>query len=129
MPELPSDVLEMSDVSLSRGGKSVLHGVTAAFRRSEVSAIVGPSGAGKTSLLRCLNRLEAPEAGRVLLDGSDIVSMDPTMLRRRVGMIFQVPLLFPGDVRSNLAYGLNGLDEHKMVGGLDGGGSRCLVPR
>ena len=122
MPELPPDVLEMSDVSLARGGKRVLHGVTAAFRRNEVSTIVGPSGSGKTSLLRCLNRLEAPEGGRVLLDGSDIVSMDPTLLRRRVGMIFQVPLLFPGDVRSNLAYGLNGLDEHRMVAGLAAAG-------
>ena len=122
MPELPPDVLEMSDVSLARGGKRVLHGVTAAFPRNEVSTIVGPSGSGKTSLLRCLNRLEAPEGGRVLLDGSDIVSMDPTHLRRRVGMIFQVPLLFPGDVRSNLAYGLNGLDEHKMVEGLTAAG-------
>ena len=122
MPELPPDVLEMSDVSLARGGKGVLHGVTAAFRRNEVSTIVGPSGSGKTSLLRCLNRLEAPEEGRVLLDGSDIVSMDPTLLRRRVGMIFQVPLLLPGDVRSNLAYGLNGLDERKMVEGLTAAG-------
>ena len=122
MPELPSDVLEMSEVSLTRGGKRVLHDVTASFRRNEVSTIVGPSGSGKTSLLRCLNRLEAPEGGRVLLDGSDVVSMDPTELRRRVGMIFQVPLLFPGDVRSNLAYGLAELDERKMVASLAAAG-------
>lgn len=122
MPELPPDVLQMSEVSLTRGGKRVLHDVSAAFRRNEVSTIVGPSGSGKTSLLRCLNRLEAPDVGRVLLDGSDVVSMDPTELRRRVGMIFQVPLLFPGDVRSNLAYGSADLDEPKMVASLAAAG-------
>jgi putative ABC transport system ATP-binding protein len=84
----------------------VLSAVSAVFERASVTAIVGPSGSGKTSLLRCLNRLEEPEGGRVLLDGTDVRLHEPTQLRRRVGMIFQTPILFEGGVRANLTYGL-----------------------
>jgi putative ABC transport system ATP-binding protein len=116
---LPPDVLVVQRVSLSRGGTRVLHGIDAVFERNVVSTVVGPSGSGKTSLLRCLNRLEEPEEGSVLLDADDIRTVEPTTLRRRVGMIFQVPLLFTGDVRSNLRYGADGLSEKKMVEGLE----------
>lgn len=81
------------------------------FAGGKVTAIVGPSGSGKTSLLRCLNRLEEPDAGRVVLDGVDIRTIAPTELRRRVGMVFQTPVLFEGTVRANLAYGLSDVSE------------------
>jgi UDP-glucose/iron transport system ATP-binding protein len=96
----------MENVSLQRGGRAVLLEVDAEFKSGVVTAVAGPSGAGKTSLLRCLNRLEEPDGGRVLLDGVDVRSMDPTELRQRVGMIFQTPTVFEGGVRANLAYGL-----------------------
>jgi putative ABC transport system ATP-binding protein len=111
---LRSSAMELQDVSLERGGRSVLNEVSASFPRNEVSAIVGPSGAGKTSLLRCLNRLEEPSVGSVLLDSTDITKLDPIQLRRRVGMIFQTPALFEDGVRSNLAYGLDGVAEEDM---------------
>lgn len=98
--------LELSRVSLSRGGRAVLHTVDLSFTRGRTTAVVGPSGAGKSSLLRCLNRLEEPGSGRVLFRGSDVRSLDPIELRRRVGMIFQTPLIFEGGVRANLRYGL-----------------------
>lgn len=97
--------LATEGLALDRGGRRVLTGIDVHFPARVVTAIVGPSGAGKSSLLRCLNRLEEPVAGRVLLDGQDIKEIEPTLLRRRVGMIFQTPVLFPGGVRSNLAYG------------------------
>jgi putative ABC transport system ATP-binding protein len=122
MPDLPADVLVLDDLSLTRGGNVVLHDVSAAFERTEVSTVVGPSGSGKTSLLRCLNRLEEPEEGRVLLDGEDVRAIRPTALRRRVGMIFQVPVLFPGSVRANLEYGLDGVGDTKMVASLEASG-------
>lgn len=103
--------LEAHDVGLTRGGREVLRGIEARFAAGRVTAIIGPSGAGKTSLLRCLNRLEEPDRGRVLLDGSDIRSLAPTELRRRVGMVFQTPILFEGGVRANLSYGLGDADE------------------
>jgi len=106
--------MELQDVSLERGNRTVLSGVSASFPRLAVSAIVGPSGAGKTSLLRCLNRLEEPSRGSVELDSTDITTLDPIQLRRRVGMIFQTPALFEGGVRSNLAYGLANVPEEDM---------------
>lgn len=110
--------LEVHGVGLSRGGREVLRGIDARFAAGRVTAIIGPSGAGKTSLLRCLNRLEEPDEGRVVLDGSDIRTLAPTELRKRVGMVFQTPLLFEGGVRANLSYGLDGADEDDLRGAL-----------
>jgi putative ABC transport system ATP-binding protein len=69
-------------------------------------AVFGASGSGKTSLLRLLNRLDDPAAGRVLLDGVDLRELDVTSLRRRVGLVFQQPFLFDLTVEGNLAYPL-----------------------
>src|SRR5680860_681786 len=109
-----STAMELQGVSLERGGRPVLSRIDASFQRHAVSAIVGPSGAGKTSLLRCLNRLQEPSSGSVLLDSSDITAIDPIQLRRRVGMIFQTPALFEGGVRGNLAYGLSGVSDDEL---------------
>jgi putative ABC transport system ATP-binding protein len=111
--------LEARGISLLRAGHPVLTEVDAAVPRRLVTAIVGPSGAGKTSLLRCLNRLEEPHAGEVLLDGANIRTLDPTALRKRVGMIFQTPILFQGSIRSNLSYGLEGVDDRALLETLD----------
>ena len=106
--------VEAEGLYLSRGGREVLRGIDAHFDSGTVTAIVGPSGAGKTSFLRCLNRLEEPDAGRVLLDGEDVRSMPPTDLRKRVGMVFQTPMLFEGGVRANLEYGLDGVADEDL---------------
>lgn len=110
-----STAIELRGVSLQRGGRTVLSEISASFQRYAVSAIVGPSGAGKTSLLRCLNRLEEPSDGSVLLDSCDITTVDPIQLRRRVGMIFQTPALFEGGVRGNLAYGLADVSDGELL--------------
>lgn len=102
-------------VVVDRGGSRILDHVTAAFHRGAVMAVVGPSGAGKTTLLRCLNRLEEPTAGRVLLDGTAVRHLDPRELRRRVGMVFQTPVLFDGNVRTNVAYGLDGTEDDRLA--------------
>lgn len=105
-----------------RGGRTVLRDVSARFEPAVVSAVVGPSGAGKTSLLRCLNRLEEPDEGDVMLEGQDVRDIDPLELRRRVGMIFQTPVMFEGGVRANLEYGLDGVADDRLVEALDGAG-------
>lgn len=114
--------LEAISLSLTRGGLRVLHGVSLRAHRGKVMSIVGPSGAGKTSLLRCLNRLEEPQSGRVTLEGADIRSLPPTTLRQRVGMIFQTPVILEGGVRANLTYGLESITEDEMVAALEASG-------
>lgn len=75
------------------------------LRRGDVVAIAGPSGAGKTSLLRLLNRLDEPTSGSVYLAGEDYRQIAPQNLRRKVGMVMQRPYLFPGTVGMNLNFG------------------------
>ena len=86
--------------------RAVLHDVSFSVRSSEVFGVIGPSGAGKTSLLRLLNGLESPDRGRILVDGVDVSGIDVLALRRRVGMVFQAPALFPGRVSDNVRYPL-----------------------
>jgi putative ABC transport system ATP-binding protein len=111
----PEPHLVAEDLVLSRGGREVLRSVTASFPRGRTSAVVGPSGSGKSSLLRCLNRLDEPAGGRVLLDGQDTREIPPQELRCRVGLVGQTPIIFEGGVRANLAYGLDSPDEKRFA--------------
>ena len=116
--------IETQDLAVARGGRVVLEGVDLRVHAGEVTALVGPSGAGKSSLLRSLVRLDEPAGGRVLVDGRDAAELEPCELRRRVGLVTQAPVMLPGDVRANLAYGLDdppvaGLAEALAATGLD----------
>ena len=83
----------------------ILKGVNAGFPEGEIACVVGPSGAGKSTLLRAVNRLIEPTAGEVYLDGSPTSGMNPLVLRRRVGMVFQLPALFGASVEDAILYG------------------------
>lgn len=87
------------------GGVEILRGVNATMPGAEVTAVVGPSGAGKSTLLRAINRLIEPTSGEVYLDGGPTSTMDPLRLRRRVGMVFQLPALFGPSVGEAVLYG------------------------
>ena len=82
----------------------VLDGVDLRAEAGAVTALVGDSGSGKTSLLRCIVGLDPSAAGEVLYDGVAIASLDPCELRRRVALVAQAPVMLPGDVRANLLY-------------------------
>lgn len=80
----------------------ILHGLDLAIPSQQITVIIGPSGSGKSSLLRLLNRLDVVDAGSVAFEGVDVASMDPRSLRRRVGMVFQRPTVFDGSATDNL---------------------------
>ena len=98
-------VLSAESLTREIAGRRVVDGVSFDAKRGEVLAVLGPSGSGKSSLLRLLNLLDEPTGGRVLLDGIDTKTLPPRELRRRVGMVLQTPFLFPGTIADNLAFG------------------------
>jgi len=88
--------MEVQNLSAYYGSNRAIQDINLNVPDRKVTAIIGPSGCGKSTLIRCLNRLHetAPRArveGRVLLDGDDLYRLDPTLVRRRVGMVFQKP--------------------------------------
>ncbi|MGB8931118.1 MAG: ABC transporter transmembrane domain-containing protein [Anaeromyxobacteraceae bacterium] len=83
----------------------VLRGIDLAVRRGEAVALVGPSGAGKSTIGALLVRLYDPVAGRVTLDGVDLRELDPSWLRRLIGVVSQEPVLFSTTIGENVRYG------------------------
>lgn len=83
----------------------VLHNLNFTIHRGEKVAIVGPTGAGKSSMIRLLCRLYEPQQGRILIDGIDVRDLRQAELRQHVGVILQDGFVFAGDVKSNIALG------------------------
>jgi tungstate transport system ATP-binding protein len=101
--------LAAEDVSVGFGGQSVLREVSLAVHAGEVVTVVGPSGTGKTTLLRLLAAFQRPDAGTVRWDDRDLWALsdrDRLAVRRQLSMVFQEPSLFNAPVRRNVAYGL-----------------------
>ena len=84
-------LLEVQNLSLAFGGKTVLRDLSFTLDRGEVKVVMGPSGSGKSSLLRCLNLLQKPTGGKVFLNGQDITApgTDVCAVRRQIGFVFQ----------------------------------------
>lgn len=99
-------MLRTEGLTVARSGRTVLRDIGLDAPAGEVTALLGASGAGKSSLLRCLVRLDEPLSGRVVVGGVDARELDPCELRRRVALVGQPPVMLPGDVRANLAYAL-----------------------
>ena len=97
--------LAVRGLSLSRGGKPVLDEISFELAAGELLVVIGPSGSGKSSLLRCLNRLSDIDSGAIELDGRSIYELPVTALRRQVGMLFQKTAAFEGSVAENISYG------------------------
>ena len=100
------------DVSVHYGTKQAIRNVSLDIGRNHVLALIGASGCGKSTFLRCLNRMNdtiagAKVSGRILLDNQDIYSagLDVAQLRARVGIVFQKPTPFPQSIYDNVAYG------------------------
>ena len=89
----------------SRPDIQVLHGVNLNLNPGQVVALVGPSGGGKSTIGALISRLYDPSSGSIRLDGVDLRELDPSWLRRQVGVVAQEPTLFSASVRDNIRYG------------------------
>ena len=120
-----SKSIEVNDLNVYYSDFLAVEGVTLSIEPRSVTAFIGPSGCGKSTFLRTLNRMHEviPNArveGEVLLDGDDLYGpgVDPVLVRRQVGMVFQRPNPFPTmSIRDNVAAGLrlNGMKNKKKL--------------
>lgn len=97
IPSLSQSLIEIKNLSFKRGDRIIYDNISLDIRRGQITAIMGPSGTGKTTLLRLIGGQLIPDSGQVLLDGTDIASMTRSELfaaRARMGMLFQSGALF-----------------------------------
>ena len=97
MGETSEVMIEVTDLHKYFGNLHVLKGISTVVTKGEVVSVMGPSGGGKSTFLRCMNRLEEPTSGRILIEGIDITSpqVDINKVRTEIGMVFQSFNLFP----------------------------------
>ena len=114
--------IESKKVSVFYNDKKALNEISLSIPEKKVTSLIGPSGCGKSTFLRCINRMndtieECRMTGKILIDGDDIneKSLDPVLLRARVGMVFQKPNPFPKSIFDNVAYGpkIHGLTQSR----------------
>ncbi|MEO6199354.1 MAG: ABC transporter transmembrane domain-containing protein [Sphingomicrobium sp.] len=108
LPQPPRGELAFESVTFhypTRKETSALDDFSLSVRPRERLALVGPSGAGKTTIFQLAERFYDPQAGRVLMDGIDLKDADPADIRERIAMVPQESLLFAGTARDNLRYG------------------------
>ena len=112
-------ILQAKDLSVYYGDSRVVTEVTLDILRNRITAIIGPSGTGKSTLLRCFNRMNdlIPSfrlTGEVLFQGQNLYApnVDPTEIRYQIGMVFQRPNPFPKSIFDNVAFGprINGFN-------------------
>jgi phosphate transport system ATP-binding protein len=107
----PLGKLKTVNLNFYYGAYQALHGINLAVPANRITALIGPSGCGKSTFLRTLNRISETirntrVEGEVLLDDENVLGVDVTALRRRVGMVFQKSNPFPKSIFDNVAYGL-----------------------
>jgi ABC-type multidrug transport system fused ATPase/permease subunit len=122
--------VEFESVEADYGeGRRVLTGVSFRVRPGEVAALVGPTGAGKTTLVNLLPRFQEVAAGRILLDGRDVRELPLEELRRQISVVSQEPFLFNGSLRENLLYGRLEATEAELEGAIRAAGCEGFVQR
>ena len=117
LPEPPLGELIFEHVTFhypTRRETSALNDFSLAVQPRERLAVVGPSGAGKTTIFQLAERFYDPQAGRVLLDGVDLKHADPADIRQRIAMVPQETMMFAASARDNLRYGNWGASEDQL---------------
>jgi len=109
--------IDFNEVSFSytENGKEVLHNVDFHIEPGRTIALVGPSGAGKTTICHVLPRFYEVKGGEILVDGSDITKVTRSSLRRHIGIVTQDVFLFTGSVYENIAYGKEGATREEVI--------------
>jgi ATP-binding cassette subfamily C protein LapB len=109
--------IEFRNVRFSYPGQQAeaLCGVSFRIAAGERVAIIGRIGSGKTTLEKLIMSLYAPDAGAVLVDGTDVRQLDPALLRRQIGHVPQDVTLFYGSIRDNIVLGESGVDDEAML--------------
>lgn len=102
-------MIEFDHVAMNFGKKEVLKDVSFSINDGEIFTFIGPSGAGKTTVLRLIDMLERPTSGKILIDGTDVTKLrdrEKIQVRRKMSMVFQKPSPLRGSVYANIAVGL-----------------------
>jgi ATP-binding cassette subfamily B protein len=124
------DTLRFEDVDFGyTRDETVLKKVAFEVRRGETVAVVGPTGAGKTSLINLIPRLYDPTSGRVLINGRDLRDIPSGVFRDRMALVMQDPFLFSGSIRENIFGGTGGLTRAQEAGVLAASNLDRLVAR
>ncbi|HDL01555.1 MAG TPA: ATP-binding cassette domain-containing protein [candidate division Zixibacteria bacterium] len=97
-------ILNISHVSRNVGDIKILSDISVSFYQNKIYAILGPSGSGKSSLLRLLNRLDDPGSGEIIYNGKNINSYPVCELRKKIGYLFQTPYLFEKTLKDNFLF-------------------------
>jgi phosphate transport system ATP-binding protein len=120
--QAPANKLSAQNINFFYGAFQALHSISLEIPTNKVTAFIGPSGCGKSTFLRTMNRMNETirntrVEGSLILDGQNLLEMDVTYVRRRVGMVFQKSNPFPKSIFDNVAYGLrvNGITKRSVV--------------
>ncbi|HEX7580103.1 MAG TPA: ABC transporter ATP-binding protein [Thermoanaerobaculia bacterium] len=120
--------IRFEGVSFAYPGRGrVLQGVDLAVPRGAVVALVGPSGAGKTTLVSLLPRFMDPQLGRITVDGVDVRDLTLASLRASIGLVTQEVVLFDDTIRHNVAYGRDGVPEAAIRAALRAANAEAFV--
>lgn len=115
-PEQRAGAIEFDHVAFGyEEGKPVIHDLSLKVAAGQTVAIVGPTGAGKTTLVNLIMRFYEVDSGHIYLDGADIATMRKRSLRSRIGMVLQDTWLFEGTIRENIAFGREDATEEEIV--------------
>ncbi len=116
LPEPATGALRFEELRFAYDdtGEPAVDGVTFQVAAGATVALVGATGAGKSTVLKLLMRFLDPDAGRILMDGQDVADHDPASLRRRIGYVAQEPFLTDGTIAENIAYGERDPDAERV---------------
>jgi len=131
----PSNLQNIEQVQFEKvsfsyvAGEPILKDITFSLQAGETVAVVGPTGAGKTSLINLLPRFYDPTSGQVLINSCDLRALDPAWFRSKMALVMQDPFLFSGTIRANIFEGEYAGDENQQRSVIEASNCQSLVDR